>query len=624
VKSNVSDHLEVLDCIYFDAVQKCDATVSDLRDLRTIRSRVKEEGFSFLTITLPQFCADFELALSCEFISPSLFKRFRKVGVGPSFLRGFLGKIFDFETGRIKNDPQCDTPTIIEGVRQICLAFKKVEHRCTPKRLRRAIESFISIEQELKEFKPSVEDTDRFRSVSFVLWNRIFPSFKLDDVVPKHGPGATSEGVSGNRKYNWRIWHDRLEPYFPFLGSGYSLSAHESLGFELVSFVPEELELPVRVVQVPKTLKAPRTIAVEPACMQYTQQGIRNFLYRKIESSLVTSNRVNFTRQDINQRLAMRASKSTRWVTIDLSDASDRVPLSLVKDMLSWIPDLLEPILACRSTHAYLPEGSLIGPLFKFASMGSALCFPIEAMYFHTLCVDALLRDRKLPVTFRNVHWASRRVFVYGDDIIVPKRFASCVLDNLQRYNCKVNASKTFVTGRFRESCGVDAYDGQDVTPVYIRRDLPKNRKHVKELLSCCSSANLFYRKGYWRTAELLHKKCEEILGKKNYPYVSFDRVKDLTSTPIARGSVMGRFSFLGFKTATRWNWDLQSFEVKAWVPEPVYERNPLSGYGALMKFFLSPNIMDRDDLHLERSALHGAVALKLRWVPTTLVGVSG
>nr|QDH86857.1 MAG: hypothetical protein H2BulkLitter115474_000002 [Leviviridae sp.] len=63
MKSDASDYLELMHAVYFDACIKCSADVSDLRDLKTIKSRVMSEGLSFLTITLPAFCSAFERAL---------------------------------------------------------------------------------------------------------------------------------------------------------------------------------------------------------------------------------------------------------------------------------------------------------------------------------------------------------------------------------------------------------------------------------------------------------------------------------------------------------------------------------------------------------------------------------
>jgi hypothetical protein len=85
MEENVSNLLELATSIYIDTCARCVASVSDLRDLDTLRSRVKDEGLSFLTITLPDFCADFESALSSGQIASTHFRRFRKCGRIPSF-----------------------------------------------------------------------------------------------------------------------------------------------------------------------------------------------------------------------------------------------------------------------------------------------------------------------------------------------------------------------------------------------------------------------------------------------------------------------------------------------------------------------------------------------------------
>jgi len=609
LKSNVSDQLELLHAVYIDACNKCIADVSDLRDLGTIRSRVEEEGFSFLTITLPNFCRDFERSLANGYIDSTSFQGFRKVGSIPSFLKGMISLIFDHETGRI-NDYDEDFPSIVESVRQICLLFKKIEVECSPERTALALQSFADIERSFEEFSLQDGEIAYFKSVSSVLWGNLVRGISLEQCRPKHGPGATAEGISGNQKFLWQFWYDRLEPYFPLVDNGYPLGIPETATeLKLVTIVPETDERPVRVVPVPKTLKSPRIIAIEPCCMQFVQQGIRDVLYRTIESHWMTSGHVNFTDQSINQRLAIDGSSTGQLATIDLSDASDRVPLSLALEMFRSNPDLQDAINACRSTRAELPDGRIIGPLGKFASMGSALCFPIEAMYFYTLCVMALLRVHNLPVTYSNCFRVSREVYVYGDDIIVPSSNAMTVLDYLRKYNCKVNTNKTFVSGSFRESCGVDAYRGYEVTPTYLRQVRPKNRQQAKHIISWVATANSFYKKGYWQTSSFMLNCVERVVGK--LPCVPED------------SAGLGRVSYLGHCSIERWNKNLQRFEYRSLVPVPVHRTDVLEGYGALFKSFqrledLKNPLVSRDTLHLEHSALHGAVALKRRWLPSS------
>lgn len=616
MKSNVSDLLKLMEHVYIDASIKCTADVSDLRDLETIKSRTENEGISFLTITLPQFCSDFERSLQSGVIDSKAFRSFRKTRAIPAFLQGMLSHIFSRETGRIfdENNPytgaaESDIPTIVEAVRQICLLFKKVEIECTSERTMLALNAFIEIERSFDDLQLRNEDLLEFEKVSRVLWPPIVSSIELDSLVPKHGPGATAEGISGNQKYRWRIWHDRLEPYFPLVGNAYPLGTPaDSEELEIVSILSMDEELPVKVTPVPKTLKSPRIIAIEPCCMQFAQQAIRDALYERIENHRFTAGRINFRSQFVNQSLASYASSSGLFATIDLSDASDRVPRELALEMFSSHPDLQAAVDACRSYSAKLPDGRLVSPLRKFASMGSALCFPVEAMYFYTICVVAILKKLNLPVTPRNIEKCTRGVRVYGDDIIVPITHADVVLDHLQKYNCKVNVNKTFVSGSFRESCGVDAFRGQSVTPTYLRKLAPENKRQYSEIISWVETSNLFYKRGYWRTARFMRKRIDRLVGP--LPYVS-------ETSP-----AIGYISFLGYRSVGKWNSNLQRFEIKSLVPSPVYRTDKLEGYSALSKSFRALEDskkglpLSRDALSLERYALHGAVVLKRRWVP--------
>jgi len=138
-----------------------------------------------------------------------------------------LGLLFDRETGGVNDEHYDDSPTVVESVRQICLAFKKLEVDCTPERTAAAFASFTEIERSLDEFSASTEDTERFISVSSILWDNALVDINPLECVPKHGPGATAEGISGNQKYSWQRWHDRLEPYFPLIDSAYPLGIPE-------------------------------------------------------------------------------------------------------------------------------------------------------------------------------------------------------------------------------------------------------------------------------------------------------------------------------------------------------------------------------------------------------------
>lgn len=628
MKSHVRDLVELATRIYSDAVAKCTDVLPENRDLETIRSRVEEQsgGLSFLTITLPAFGKCFDLALAKGGFGTSDFagfKRRKRSEAMPAFLQVMLSQVFDVNGG-ILNEPNV---AAIEGVRQLAYTFKKLLVPCTPERVGRALTQFTDNEH---VFRMPLDqgDVEYFLDVSRVLWSHVFGVGvnPLPYVRPKHGPGATAEQISGNAKFTVQRWHDRLEPYFPILDTAFvNSNARSSAEFKNVTIIDEDSEQPVRVIAVPKTLKTPRIIAIEPVCMQYTQQALSEYLEKTLETNDLTRGHVNFTDQSINRSLAIQSSRDEKFATLDLSSASDLVPYDLAIRMFDSIPDVQDAIKACRSKKAQLPTGEVIR-LQKFASMGSALCFPVEAMYFYTICVVALLKKQNLPCTQEAIEKVASFVYVYGDDIIVPTNASVFVSSTLQKYYCKVNAHKSFTRGKFRESCGMDAYNGEEVTPTYVRHLCPRNMQNAAALASWVATSNLFYKKGYWTTASYLVKRVEAILGK--LPVVG----------PQCSG--LGLLSFQRVVSSERWNRRYQVPEIYTWTPTPVYRRDPLDGNSALLKSLLKlershscapttnlgglstgadvlPSlaaIIAQDDKHLQRSARHGAVALKRRW----------
>jgi hypothetical protein len=617
MKSHVSVLLSIATSVITDAVAKCADVHLDVRDVLTLTSRVKHEGLSFLTITLPSMGSDLEQALAEGNIGTNRFRSFKKRGKAPAFMQGFFSQVFD-NVGRIYDEPSIPA---IEGLRQIAYTFKKLEIACSPSRVNAVLTKFVENEQALN-VPLALDDIAEFGNVSRVIWNDVFPSGDnlLGDITPKHGPGATAEKLSGNAKFQMLRWHDRLEPYFPVLDNAFAtVNAMSSPEFEKLSIISKDGEQPVRVIPVPKTLKGPRIIAIEPVCMQYTQQGLSKWLVKALKASKLTSGHINFDDQSVNRRLAITSSGDGKMSTLDMSSASDLVPYDLAISMFDSVPDIRDAISACRSTKAQMPSGEILS-LSKFASMGSALCFPVEAMYFYTLCVMALLKKRNLPTTSAAIRSVGRHIYVYGDDIIVPTHESDIVTSTLQKYHCKVNVLKSFSSGKFRESCGMDAYDGEEVTPTYLRQMPPDDKQNAKALISWLASSNLFYQRGYWQTSSILLKRVEGILG--NLPVV------------LETCAGLGKISFQRRFSVERLSPTLHRPEVKAWTATPIYVVDQLNGYPALLKCLLSleaaskgesPKIWSddrretepapKDDKHLERSARHGAVTLKRRWV---------
>lgn len=578
--------------VFKDFAARCATDEVELaRDLNTIITRAEHEGMSFLTITLPNFSQGIERSLENGRITHGEFQGWKFTKSLPAFLKGLTSNVFDLATGIVKDNPCAIS---LEHIRQLTCMFKKIKIPCTEQRTRKALQGFLDIEHELRCYMQP--DLDTFRKVSELLWGNVFNDFNHEDMLPKHGPGSTQERIFGNSKYVHTSWTERLQPFFPFDSYACFNIDHAIESLDSVSFLSLEEEKPVRVIPVPKTLKGPRIIAIEPVCMQYTQQALASYIIPKLESHKLTRGHINFSDQNVNRTLAMESSKDRKFASLDLSSASDRVPLSLVLEMLQCTP-IIEYILATRSRRAEI-LGSVVD-LEKFASMGSALCFPVEAMYFFTVILSSRLDKYGLPVTLRNIEKMSRSVYVYGDDIFVPVDEVETTIEALTAFSCKVNNHKSFWKSNFRESCGMDAFNGYDITPTYIRYLPPDSRDSVSELISWVATSNLLYKRGFWNTAYFMRVQVEEAIGKE-LPIVQ-------ETSPS-----LGFVSYSSPCTVHRYNKKLHRPEVLGHVISPVLRKDEIDGYNAMVKWNL--NRTDTVRLDYARSPRSGAVRIVRRW----------
>lgn len=592
----------LLQYVLLDASTWC--CTSTTRDYKVIMSRIEHEGLSFITITLPAMCSEFERALDQGHVDHAMFLSFKKRGTLPQFLGGLFDLVFDRSSGRLLDNPSVDA---IFFVRQILLLCKKILLPCSESRERRAYDDFIKCETEVKNWSENTSERslDRFGRIADLVWSSDLSHLDRKvydgDVRPKHGPGATADKLFGNEKYQLRSWTWRLEEYFSA-----SEFAIPNWGYydELASidFCEPGAELPVRVITVPKTLKTPRIIAIEPTHMQYMQQALLEILVDRIEKSDTLQGAIGFTDQTPNQRLARLGSLDGSLATLDLSEASDRVSNRLVKRLFRNYRTLAGAVQACRSERADVPGHGII-PLAKFASMGSATTFPVEAMVFMTIILCGYERWLNRPLLKKDIKSILKKVRVYGDDLIVPVEIVRHVVSELSDFGLKVNSRKSFWTGKFRESCGKDYYDGQDVTVTYCRRLLPSSRGDVSEMISAVALRNQFYKAGMWATADFLDGYLRRLAP---------------LPTVLETSPVLGRVSFLGFESERMCD-TLHKPLVKGLVVAPKPRSSRLEGSGALLKHFLKRGDEPYfDKKHLERYGRPESVDIKIRWASAT------
>lgn len=341
----------------------------------------------------------------------------------------------------------------------------------------KALASYIETEERLAtlnigEFEPLVKGLNSIMKC----WLR---DLDLKDLVPFHGNGSVAEGkLSLYEKYNTLkidnylkvVFQETLGDYFPVGSAG-------------------ELVRTSRTIFVPKTFSKLRTISMEPATLQYFQQAIMKRLYSYIRNHDYLQRRIKLEDQTQNREMARQGSIDNSLSTIDLSAASDSVSWDLVKGVFAGTP-LLKWLYATRSKRTKLPTGNVID-LRKFAPMGSALCFPIQCLLFASV------------IEYETQKWCLQnrvgkpRYSVYGDDLIVASAITDQVIQSLENLGFLVNRSKSFVEGKFRESCGGDYYEGLDVSSIYYRLPAYNSRMLSPEVYAAlCSAVNYCTERG--------------------------------------------------------------------------------------------------------------------------------
>jgi hypothetical protein len=241
-----------------------------------------------------------------------------------------------------------------------------------------------------------------------------------------------------------------------------------------------------RIEFVPKSWKTDRTIACEPTGNLPLQLAFDTYAKTKLKRF-----GINLSDQGRNQELSRQGSIDGSFATIDLAMASDTLSFNTVAALLP--ADWLKYLTDVRSPFGRLSSGLI--KYAKFSSMGNGATFSLETLVFASACVAV----------------GSKKFSVYGDDIVIETELYDDLMRFLRFLGFIPNVDKSFSSGPFRESCGVDSYNGTDVTPFYLR-----DWSGLKALL--CHNVNGLVRIGHpygelWRF-------CLDFLRQMHLPFV--------------------------------------------------------------------------------------------------------
>jgi hypothetical protein len=559
------------------------------RDFVTLEARHEDEGDGFLSVALPNLGKSLDLGiLHGRYTCPDGFARIRG-GTIPRLFSGMFCVVFDSKTGAYRHD--CP-PDVVKTLRQILYVFKKLapSDEVNKRLLSSAKSSFIENDKSIRSIAPF-----RLDHISRICNLVLLDLDEFQELDCKHGPGAVAEGYSANQK--WKAFYSSLSDLdSKLVSSGYDVVSYLHRDREPLFLCNTHKSDVARFVAVPKSSTSLRAITVEPYLNQFVQQGLNAHLRNKIEHCSVMSNCLTLTTQEPNQKLALEGSRTGAWVTVDLSSASDLLSTSLVECVFANRPRYLSALLSCRTPSVNVDKH--VVNLQKYAGMGNATTFPVQSCVFALVALASMIPLHK-RVTIKELAALALNIHVFGDDIIIKREYYSGFADWISSCGLVINRKKTFFKGDFRESCGVDAYKGYDVTPVYLRHDPDNASTEAESFVGVLSTCNQLWLQGMYSSSEVLRGQLGQV------PLVP------------RSSSGFGLHTRQDARTYQRWSSSLHRFECRTFVPSVVRRKDILDGMPALMKFFHSPRSAEFDSNHLQSSVRKFNLNLRKRWVPS-------
>lgn len=386
-------------------------------------------------------------------------------------------------------------------VRQSLLFGYKASFEPTNEQLNVSQEAFIDAERGIDAWNAwfTTNSKHTHRTARRYI-GKVIARCNWSEIIPKHGPGAVYPRRVPSAKGRFGTIYQSIEEVYPYYEY-----------FEgLPNYWPDPREARKRedliecdgiianLVAVPKDSRGPRLICVHPAEAIWIQQGQRDVLERAIGRSPLTAGRIVFDDQTVNGGLALSSSASREYCTLDLREASDTISDELVRFLFGgaykWIG-------CSRAGYSRLIDGRFI-KLRKFAPMGNAITFPVESLVFWAMVRAGILARHGVDCG---------EVYVFGDDILFPSKYYDGAIWGLTSAGAKPNVSKTFRKGFFRESCGVDAFNGIDVTPHRLKE---WESRSVTGLLSLCALAKNLRMDGFEYTASYLYSLVRKASGR--------------------------------------------------------------------------------------------------------------
>lgn len=428
--------------------------------------------------------------------------------------------------------------TYLKYIRQVLVFCYKAEYEPTNEQLEYAnnvfeeTDSLVGVWDSAFRRGPRHHHTTARQIVTSVV-REIARQGKFKNIIPCHGPGAVFPPRIPSQKSAFLTLYRSIVELYPYdqFFCGIPSFWMDVMVDNRNGPLSEEDEIVANLIAVPKDSRGPRLICVHPAEAIWIQQGQRQVLEAAIHQFPLTRGKINFTDQSVNGGLALISSKTRELVTLDLKEASDRMSSELVRYLFG--ETVYQWISCSRAVKVKLLDGRVM-PLRKWAPMGNALTFPVQSLVFWALVYASIVS--------RYGEYCNE-IYVFGDDILYPVKYHEGVLEGLVSSGLVPNMAKTFRRGLFRESCGVDAYNGKDVTPLRAKK---QGINSTQDAVSFLDLAKRLRIGGYECCAAFIYSRLSQYLGGQlplsNNPhatgfveYVDKDWVQLMLSEPRMR-----------------------------------------------------------------------------------------
>jgi hypothetical protein len=414
-----------------------------------LKAQIQYHGLNFLTQILPKEGKILYQALENGRLETSL-KKFSKTSL-PKLYWEFYSTIFDNQ-GAILSNPDLRKLQILN---QLLNYYSKL-----------VWDSTISddvVDAEFNSFKEvdalcaTVFPYNLKENISIRSYIRQCLPPVPEYVVPRFPTGAVFDHSDHQqRRENLFVTPNTLNlPNWQFM---YQNKQHliDVNGFIVTPQGEVSVNLPIhndeaRYTCVPKTYDSVRGINILPCTVNRFALGYMDVIVKHVNSIPRLRNELGFLDQTVNRDLALAGSIDQSWSTIDLEKASDLVSVDFIKEFFpkEWV----EIFMNLRASEISNKEDSFI--MNKFSPMGNGVTFILLGIIVYSLIKTASQGER---------------VRVFGDDGLVKHEYFYDSCSILERYGLRVNRGKSFHNGLFRESCGMDCYQGYPITPIRFRK----------------------------------------------------------------------------------------------------------------------------------------------------------